>query len=295
MPVEDNGQNESASRESMSSQTADAIVTSADRPPSRFRILIADADSPWRDEIARALAEEGHTVTPQTDPDRLVEALCGAPEDSAWDVALVGEQIGEVSGVDVIYRVWRQRVTREEIDPESLLPRLLLITNVREDSEFLELMRRRGVVGFLDRQDRLAESVARFSRVGFASQRLHPRYSTKRKARIVAGDEHVSAVLIDLSLSGAQIVLAGKEVPPSMHLGTSVRLSFACASDGSEIVCTARVCRHRVRRGLYRQRPAVGLQFVDLDAAARAKIENMIAFLRNVQIVRQTHVFPRIF
>ena len=104
-----------------------------------------------------------------------------------------------------------------------------------------------------------------------SSRRRHVRAPYITPVRLEDGNQMIDGRTEDLSANGLMVLLA--EMPRS---DTKVTVRFALPTTGEYVASQAVVRWTRVQRGRARLACAVGLEFVALDARARASIEQFV-------------------
>lgn len=246
-----------------------------------FRILIAEAEGRWRESLVQALTDEGHHVRITVDLNEVYEALTSLPAMAdALDVVIVAEQLNGQSGLDVIYRAWRKLTERHEPEcdaPDALrfVPNVAVITTLHEDHELLDLLRKRGVVMFLDRSAALAQSVAIIGRLTYGRYRRAARFSVKWGVQLVRNEERWRGTMVDISTSGCQIVLGRKEQAEGLSTGQTLSLVLSHPMEEGQLSLKVTIRRMRQLKALFGSRTSLGVSF-DETADHAAKIGELV-------------------
>jgi len=247
---------------------------------SRTRVLVADAPTPWHQELLDALGQDAGACRISASGKELAEALAGTDR----QVVLVGDGLTELSGLDALYAAHLARAKVRNSGPRSG-PITLLIFDARADTELLALLRARGVDGFIRRNEPVEEVAARIRSCLYVEQRVAPRQPIKAKAKIEIGGQKLAGQVEDLSIGGAQLVLPAKKLTPLPPIGTQLELETEVAAMQLKLTCAIR--RLDVRKGLLGDRIALGVAFVSPDFDQQKSLETVLALLSSVDDDRE--------
>ena len=176
----------------------------------------------------------------------------------------------ELVGLGALEALWSAHAERARTGV-TVRHRTILVTDLRSDVEMLELLRKRGVSSFIYRDAPIEKIVHQIGGAVFEEQRVAPRHPLKISGTVVLGEARVSAVIEDLSNSGAQVAVAMRKVPVPPAQGMSIRVQFKL--DELEVDASAIVRRLAVRKALLGDRLVFGVQFELATFDARKSVE----------------------
>jgi len=181
-------------------------------------LLFADHASAWREEITEALQGEGVEIVLTQSAVELQQALEGSDPPR---VVVVGDELEGGGGDDALYAASQKK--SEKADPQSP-PLICRLTQIRADSELLDLMRSRGVRHFVYRDDPIDNVLRQILNVYHGLIRRSPRYDVKLPARAFVDGTEIAAIIEDVSLEGCRFGVRQAQVPRPLLVGERVRL-----------------------------------------------------------------------
>jgi CheY-like chemotaxis protein len=228
------------------------------------RVLVVDDESMMRDLVSALLEMEGYVVEVADGGRSALEAIQAHPP----DLVLLDLNMPGVSGWDVIDRLKEQEAPPPVIAMSGM--------GVAEPPELYAV--RRFVYGYLPKpfsQEQLAKTVARAMEASharpvdpslFTEHRREPRRTVLLPGTLVSPGGTPAAVgqILNLSPSGAHFDL-GVAIPP----GTKMTLDFDIPGGHGSFRVTARI--------EWRRDSKLGLSFVDMSAADRRRLEELLA------------------
>lgn len=251
----------------------------SEKSGSSQKILIADEFSDWRQSLIDVLQEEGHRVEATEVGGELLKELSQTAE-TPFGLIILGSGLRGVSGIDALHHA-RSTVPLTLTTVKQKAP-LILITDVRADTELLETLSRRGIDGFIYRDDPLETTLSKLSAHLYRHARAHARHPVKVKGQIrfeARGDEGIDATVFDLSFGGAALAVSASALKATEQLvGRAACLSVGEA--GSPIEINAIVRRTWTRRSFFRAHLALGLQFVGFRGDSELRF---IALMRTIE------------
>jgi hypothetical protein len=234
----------------------------------KARIIVADTHSPWRTELIEALEREerairiseyGHEVR------RALEEVVDPPK-----IIVIGSTLKGIGGIEALYQADRTLILENKKRPAWPTRSVSLITEVRSDAEFLDLLRRRGVTQFLYRDDPVERTAAAI----LANLKPTARALVRIDAVAHLDEIPISGAVYDISRTGAQLVLASDEVPRPPMVGSEVDLELTFRT--RHLACKAVVRRLLTKNGSQGIRLVLGLQFAFIDSVSSDVLDRII-------------------
>jgi hypothetical protein len=147
---------------------------------------------------------------------------------------------------------------------------ILLVTDVRADVVWLDAMRRRGISGFLYRDDTVDVTLDRLRSTGFRDRRRANRYPTSARAEILARGRSITCTLENLSNTGVQLAVRRRRIGTDIAQGDRLQIWFSMGQH--RVQCEAEVRQLGLRQSLFGDHVIVGLSFVEVVSKTRQMI-----------------------
>lgn len=234
----------------------------------KARIIIAEPPSPWRSELIEALEREepairiseyGHEVR------RALEEVVDPPK-----IIVIGSRLKGIGGLEALYQADRTLILENRTRPPWPTRTISLITEVRSDTEMLDLLRRRGVTQFIYRDDPIERTAA----MVLANLKPTARALVRIDAVAHLDDIRIPGAVYDISRTGAQLVLANEDVPRPPMIGSEVDIELTFRSRC--LACKAVVRRLLTKNGSQGMRLVLGLQFAFSDSVSSDVLDGII-------------------
>lgn len=248
-------------------------------PRHSSAIVIVDREGPWRNALAQALNDEFCFPELTEDGQRLRHVLA-SPEPEVR-VVVIGQELTGLGAAEALWHASREAPRPAVAAGQKPRPVVLMVTEVRSDVELLDLLHRRGVHGFLYRNDSIDELAFRILAAAFADERDAERTRVKLDVSVTCGEQFGRGTLEDLSRGGAQVAVANSRLNPQPVNGDKLQLQFTV--EALRIRCHAVVRNVTVRKHVLGDRTVFGLQFVDLDADTQGLLEQAVERVRENQ------------
>lgn len=238
------------------------------RAVAQARIVIADVDSPWRAELVAGL----EAVEPAVRITDNGNEVCRALEEVAHPprIIIVGQQLRGIGGLEALHQADRTLAFEKKERPQWPTRTVSLITDVRSDAELLDLYRRRGATHFIYRDDSLEKTVNAL----LANLRPAARALVRMDATVTIAGKSLSGAVYDLSVTGAQLVLASFSGAAMPAVGSVMPLQLQFHDN--KLKCKAEVRGLTAKNASQGQRLVLGLQFLALSAKDVDMVETMI-------------------
>lgn len=233
-------------------------------------ILLAERTSPWRDRIAEGLRADGQELEVTQNGSTALAALHRTP---GVDIAVIGIELDEISGIDVVFLASSKGGCTAR--------RVLFICPVRSDLELMELIRKRGVAGFLYPNEPEGTVVDRILAVRHSEARATVRVPCQIETSLRWRTQTRAAVIVNLSTGGAQIELSAKDAPDCPSADERFELSFFWG--GATLSCKAEVRRITERKRIFGGRQLVlGVQFHEISPSRERLVEIVEGLMKDL-------------
>jgi len=244
-------------------------------------VLIVDGPSTWRANLAKALEESGYAAQVSDRGEEIINALAQDVPSRKIAALLIGSDLSGTSAIDSLYLADKKLREAKRARPDWPVSTILLITDVREDVDYLRLCSSRGVNGFIHREDDFEKTILLLSGGVYANQRIARRYPTHINAKLVAEGSEIQAVIADLSPQGAFATAPDNRSSSKIEAGHTLMLNFTGLDADKPITCQAIVRNIKHFKSLFRSQIGFGLQFVRIDAASRNQLDSVLEELKN--------------
>ena len=226
-------------------------------------LIIADEKSAWRDRLVAGLEEDPrHEVRIIEDAQALYEAMMSP----LWPTGIViGTGLHNGSGIEAALRAARELGSEEEPKMPSCV---FLITEVRADEEYLELLRKRGVADFVYREDALETTLTHLANGIHSESRVEKRFPVSLTVDLLFpdSDTRVEATLENVSSRGAKVVVAKKKHAEKLAVGDRIEIEI---TSEMRVPATVRATMQR-HKGV-----ALGVQFEIADEKVLQTVLNI--------------------
>lgn len=219
-------------------------------------VLVADDTAFVRDRFRGALEGAGHqAVTVRTGPE-LLAALRGRT--GRIDLIVLDLRLPQANGVDLLRHV-------RKLDPKA--PPVVVFSGTIASADEVRALTQLGVVGYVNEYTAVQHIVP-----SLAPHLFPQHYNRRSSPRVVLGIavsyRFGNTIATSLTLNISHGGLAIRTTNPQ-EIGTTVRTRFRLPGARTEIEADARVAWTDERVGM-------GLQFVRIDAAAQAHIDDFV-------------------
>lgn len=187
-------------------------------------ILVASCEGEWRDELARAVREQGHEVATADDGETVAACLA----DAKADAIVLDANLRGTDRMDVL--------RMHEPNAKGHRTKIIFVSGSRSDDEFSALLRKRGVSRLVARWDEIVDWVRAVEDTLFWSVRAHQRFSFPKSMEVEFEGRALDAKGVDISRSGMALQVRRKHLPEAVAVGCSVVLRLPSASGLSSMV-----------------------------------------------------------
>jgi hypothetical protein len=237
------------------------------------KVLVADVDVEWRSALLEQLEthhlpREAIAITEHgIDVQRALLDLESPPT-----VLVTAHHLRGMGGLEAIYQARLLRTGRPL--PERSKPTLCLIAEVRSDIELLDLLRKRGVRVFVQREDPLEDTVQVILNAHFGDMRGAPRYPVKIPVEIDIEGKRALGVIENISDGGCLLAVRDKKVTSGCTVGNQVGLRFEV--EECKVACLAEIRQLTARRKLLGDLVLIGVLFDVADFDSKKTIETIV-------------------
>jgi hypothetical protein len=235
------------------------------------RVLVADRDGPWRTALLAALLADGVQALGTTDSQLVAQALASPTPDPL--AVVLGTELTPMCALDVLFH---HHQSRKKPGAPALPKRsLIVVSESREDLEYLQLLRDRGAHGFVYREDAVDLLAAQLRSITFGSQRRSVRYPFKTDVELQLPTGSLHGHSTDFSENGMQVSVPLKKAAQTP--GQGMRATILCTVEGVALQTLAIIRQIQVQTSFFGDKLLIGLQF-DPDGFDSAKsVETALA------------------
>jgi len=238
-----------------------------------FSILFYGSTSRWQKKFFEAIAEEGHTPILEEDVDKAIHRLTlpsSEPNEIEAFIILDDEDMS-------LGEKFFQKIRSERGGAASgfSIRKIILATSLVKEQDQLKNIKDLGVTGFIFVEETVAQCVADLSKYLFQERRDTERFSVKYRTRVRFDTKKFAGTMVDISLKGAQVVMARDRQLEILKEGALISLQFVTSLFRIELECQATIKRMNKRKILFGERVSIGISFERMD----------VNFLRNIKRV----------
>ena len=232
---------------------------------ARPLVLLADFANPWRSALSNLLERENYSLAVTDSGDELLAALVESSE--LPRLIIVGQALTGLGGLEALYQASRTPARREAGWPHRAV---MLVSDARSDIELLDLLRMRGVTGFLYRDDPLEKTMLKIVKNVRGERRPAERHIIRLDATVKIHERSFVGAMYDLSLTGAQVICSPRELVEAPAIGDWIDLEFGYGD--VRIACRGEVCRLSRHQSIFGSGTLLGIEFEALDDQRRESL-----------------------
>lgn len=233
---------------------------------ARPLVLLADFANPWRAAVSNFLEREHCGLRVTDSGEELLAALTDMSE--LPKLIIVGQALTGMGGLEALYQSSRLPAKREAVVwPQRAV---MLISDSRSDIELLDLLRARGVTGFLYRDDPLEKTMLKIKQNLKGDRRPAERHVIRLDAKVKIGEKAYEGAMFDLSLTGAQVICSPRDLVEAPSIGDWIDLDFGYGD--VRVACRGEVCRLSRHKSIFGSGILLGIEFENLDDRRRESL-----------------------
>lgn len=248
------------------------------------KILLAERQGPWKDDITTAVAEIRPGIVEHTES--AADLLRALTEDIQPRVIVVGHELSDGDSLDTIYQAKLENDKQKQTKKQR--PILCLVTETRSDLELLDLLRQRGVAHFIYRDDLPTITVQRL--LDIFDRPIQPAaYAVKIPTQVTIDEHTFPGTMVEIRLDGCEIIVHAKDLDlPS--IGEWANLEFN-ATQANVVKCVGELRKVTEKRSWMKRSLHLELSFMAADFDARKNIE---VLMHSLQLANSDDVTQRI-